>query len=395
MDSLFESGGELALTATRKALGAGDILGRRPLHHAAIRYGTGLDATVPVYQALFEMGRRVLAAIKQPADDAAILAALCPPDLLGNTCATYATVSLPRADVVLTVKSRADDQGGWPRSSYGAAQFEVSPPGRCNVAQLAQDSPWSLQSLQKALTPYMRTLTPVVVRSGGMLFEDLRRNLARDALSRNFGEREVRVGAIPYYRTFHVKGDTMPMADFIESIVDLAGEHAGPSEPPPYLFEAEFVAANPDFLEGVRSIADVVQGMDGVEVGNREAPRVQFYLGATGTGAPWHFHNAAFNALAYGRKRWLILPPGDSLYSAEPVMEYLQGDDYARRVADHSDGAASTVPRPIPPLEFVQEAGDLVYIPMGWSHSTVNIEASVGVAMEGFNLRGNQVLLRV
>ena len=336
-----------------------------------------------------------MSAINQPADDAAVLAALCPPDLLGNTCAGYAAVTLPRADVALTsAKSWADDQGGWPRSSYGAALFEVSPPGRCNIAQLAQDSPWSLQSLQTALAPYMRTLTPVVVRSGAVVFEDLRRNLARNVLLRDFGEREVRVGAIPYHRTFHVEGHTMLMADFIEGIVHLAGEHVGPSEPPPYLFEAEFVAANPDFMEGVKSIANVVQGIDGVEVGNREAPRVQFYLGAAGTGAPWHFHNAAFNALAYGRKRWLILPPGDSLYSAEPAMEYLQGDDYARRVAER-DGAADAVPQPIPPLEFIQEAGDLIYIPMGWSHATVNIEASVGVAFEGFNLRGNQVLLRV
>ena len=139
--------------------------------------------------------------------------------------------------------------------------------------------------------------------------------------------------------------------------------------------------------------------MEGIEVSSWEAPRVQFFLGSSGTGAPFHFHNAAFNALAYGRKRWFVLPPGDSLYSAEPTMRYLESDGHRRRAAadDGPAGVNGTAGTRVAaqPLGFVQEAGDLVFIPMGWSHSTVNIEASVGVAFEGFHFRGNRVLLRV
>ena len=36
----------------------------------------------------------------------------------------------------------------------------------------------------------------------------------------------------------------------------------------------------------------------------------QFAIGATGSGAPFHSHMAAYNYLAFGRKRWFLVSPG-------------------------------------------------------------------------------------
>jgi hypothetical protein len=45
-----------------------------------------------------------------------------------------------------------------------------------------------------------------------------------------------------------------------------------------------------------------------------EVQNAQFYLGPTRSGAPFHFHRAAFNMLVYGRKKWILQPPEHSSY---------------------------------------------------------------------------------
>ena len=91
----------------------------------------------------------------------------------------------------------------------------------------------------------------------------------------------------------------------------------------------------------------------------------QLYQGVAGTGAPMHLHTDAWNALVYGRKRWMVLPPSRALYSLLGPLEFLQQE------RDH-----------LQPLEWVQEAGDICYIPRYWSHSVLNLKECVGVATE-------------
>ena len=94
--------------------------------------------------------------------------------------------------------------------------------------------------------------------------------------------------------------------------------------------------------------------------------RAQFFLGPPGSGAPFHAHRDAFNALIFGRKRWFLLPPDRSLYSTTPVATWL----------------ASAAALPEGALQCVQEAGDVVFVPRGWAHAVLNLRTSVGVAVE-------------
>ena len=94
----------------------------------------------------------------------------------------------------------------------------------------------------------------------------------------------------------------------------------------------------------------------------------QFYLGAAGSGAPWHYHRAAFNVLVYGRKRWLLTPPPHSRYST---------------VHPKASFAADDVPsKPAHTFACTQESGDVLFIPESWGHATLNRAESIGWASE-------------
>jgi hypothetical protein len=116
-------------------------------------------------------------------------------------------------------------------------------------------------------------------------------------------------------------------------------------------------------------------------------PPPRSYLGGPGSGAPWHLHKDAVNALVYGRKLWLLLPPERALYSALPMAEWLAAAE-ARGSAEASTNATSpattAAARGLPKgaLVCVQRAGDVMYVPPGWGHAVLNLNTSVGVAIE-------------
>ena len=101
---------------------------------------------------------------------------------------------------------------------------------------------------------------------------------------------------------------------------------------------------------------------------NRAPP--QFYAGPGLSGAPHHFHEAAWNALIYGRKRWFLFPPASAIYSTKPALLYLL-EDYPLQVAQGRK-----------PLECMQEAGDILVLPTGWGHAVLNVRESIGAARE-------------
>jgi hypothetical protein len=91
---------------------------------------------------------------------------------------------------------------------------------------------------------------------------------------------------------------------------------------------------------------------------------IQYYVGPPGSGAPSHWHCDAWNALAYGRKRWFLNDPTQAMFSKQPVSEFARA------------GAASNL------RQCVQHAGDVMFVPCGWGHAVLNEVESVGVAVE-------------
>ena len=171
-------------------------------------------------------------------------------------------------------------------------------------------------------------------------------------------------------------------------------------------------------------------------------PKPQFYLGGPGSGAPLHYHKDAVNIAVSGLKRWYVLPPACAAYSTAPVAMWVAGGAVATSTysgtafgsgnSSSSDGGGSgggrsdSMPLHINdvlpplvdasgaivtpgcggvggpssdstsdtaphrgggssrgrPLECSQDAGDVMFIPSGWGHAVLNLEVSVGVALE-------------
>eukprot|EP00536_Pseudo-nitzschia_multiseries_P009753 jgi/Psemu1/288658/fgenesh1_pg.282_\ len=106
----------------------------------------------------------------------------------------------------------------------------------------------------------------------------------------------------------------------------------------------------------------------------------QVFFGGDGSGATFHWHEAAFNILYVGVKEWKIAPP---MYRGTTGMT-------AEQVAEILDPKIS--------LTCVQQPGDMFYIPNYWGHSTFNHGFTIGAAAivtdwfqnSGATLRGAQ-----
>jgi len=91
-----------------------------------------------------------------------------------------------------------------------------------------------------------------------------------------------------------------------------------------------------------------------------------FLLGGALMGAPPHHHGPALNSLAYGQKLWFLDPPGREIVAHESMYDYLL----------RTKGALTS-------RRCVQEAGDLLFVPRGWTHGTLCLSREcVGVSLE-------------
>lgn len=103
---------------------------------------------------------------------------------------------------------------------------------------------------------------------------------------------------------------------------------------------------------------------------------IQFYLGPILSGAPFHSHGSALNALVYGRKRWSLLPPSKDVYMRlHPALFELHV--YEGKLNDSKLDEYLTNS-----CHIDQYEGEILFIPRHWSHQVLNLAASVGFAVE-------------
>ena len=136
-----------------------------------------------------------------------------------------------------------------------------------------------------------------------------------------------------------------------------AAPSSGPPPVSPYLFDVK--------------ILDQVEfgGVQAVPILGEHAAMLnkQLMVGPEGSGSPVHFHVDALNIAIVGRKRWFLFPPSERFWCTKPALRWMLEDYRAL---------------PNPPIEVLQEPGDLVYVPADWGHAVVNLEDSVAVAFE-------------
>ena len=105
-----------------------------------------------------------------------------------------------------------------------------------------------------------------------------------------------------------------------------------------------------------------------------ESPAAQWGLGGPRTGAQFHSHGGAWNALAFGRKVWALTPPASNVFSRQ------QSSEFVSKNLGHTDEAGASSFKGL--RLCVQEAGDVLVLPDAWGHLTYNVRSSIGIAQE-------------
>ena len=142
------------------------------------------------------------------------------------------------------------------------------------------------------------------------------------------GELVLPAGRIPYADVFANNAsaavDSNTLAAFVNRMEQQLEEaDTGQARAPPYVFFDGIGQVAPNLLESFPTVPPFLDFASEKMV-DRTPSAVQWYIGPAGSGAPMHFHGDAWNALAHGRKRWLLLPPAEALYSAQPISTWLE-----------------------------------------------------------------------
>jgi len=215
----------------------------------------------------------------------------------------------------------------------------------------------------------------------------------RTNIVRQFGKVSVEVGPIPYAATFGFASQQRSIAEMVAAM----GSHQYPtrnmstSTAPPTVFaslrkdhplmplvQVSCVAgARSRGLEAHRTepatwVGEQVPHALQPSVTNITSMKTQFYIGDRGTGAPPHFHRAAWNALVHGKKLWALWPPPQAVYSTRHPASFMPAPQAPRQSLAWASAQ----------IECVQHAGDVLFVPDAWGHAVLNVEPSVGFAQE-------------
>lgn len=345
-----EGGGTAALEALSLAMGALDAHGMTPSSYALARFGPQSEA----YLALQSLCQAVLPSLMQlggcmggdhPAD-------------LAQTAQDKARRGR-RGEVGVGVSGSMQQQvddydgGGW--DTVRLPQDLAGDPGRCDIVEVHGPPP----PREQFYRDYVLTSTPVVFR-GAARGQRLERAFERQAFLRAYGDDQVEVGAIPYPSSFGVAGQRVTM----RAVAEMQHAEEGGGSPASSSSRYAFSTASPAWQQRLRSDAPLPSFVPLAAQQNGANQEIQFYLGPAGSGAPMHFHGHAVNTLAFGEKRWFLLPPSDAYYSTLPSGQFVR--------EGHGDSA----------WQCTQRSGDILFVPSLWSHATLNLRQTIGVAHE-------------
>ncbi|XP_054129814.1 2-oxoglutarate and iron-dependent oxygenase JMJD4 [Melozone crissalis] len=103
------------------------------------------------------------------------------------------------------------------------------------------------------------------------------------------------------------------------------------------------------------------------------------YMGPKGSWTPFHadvFRSYSWSANVCGRKKWLLYPAGQEEFLKDRHGN-LPFDVTAPDLRD--ERIYPRYGQSQPPLEILQEAGEIVFIPSGWHHQVHNLEDTISI----------------
>jgi len=165
---------------------------------------------------------------------------------------------------------------------------------------------------------------------------------------------------------------------FADYVAYMKGNH---DEKPIYLFDNKFQERAPDMLTEY-SVPDYFCEDLFDYMTNQDRPDYRWFLcGPSRSGSPLHqdpHRTSAWNALIQGRKRWTLWPPDVIPPGVDKELidtEYYASPDVMKWFVE----VYPKVNQQNRPLEIIQEAGEIIFVPSGWWHQVLNLTDTVAV----------------
>jgi ankyrin repeat protein len=209
---------------------------------------------------------------------------------------------------------------------------------------------------------------PVVVRYKQEIQEwPASQKWKKESFLNTYGDVSVDLSVIPHAVLYDQPIHRSTIRDFISSwetkvqMKDATMDNDLPLHDSPFLFDGEKLLSS---IPGLKNDIGELPKVFNFTQGSRTYLH-QFSLGSIGSGAQYHFHGDAWNALVYGEKKWKFVAPPNGKFAINKICStcsssMMIGETY----------------------EVIQKSGDFVYVPEYWSHSTSNLGENIGIAYE-------------
>lgn len=117
---------------------------------------------------------------------------------------------------------------------------------------------------------------------------------------------------------------------------------------------------------------------------SRRPPYRWFLIGPSRSGTCIHIDplgTSAWNTVLEGRKLWVLFPPGTnkSIAKGLDVIKKGEDDEAINYFVDILPRIQQKHGAELQILQFIQEPGDTVFVPVGWWHAVLNLEDSIAI----------------
>ncbi len=267
----------------------------------------------------------------------------------GNRCLVYISAAPSAVPVAPKAASPAPpsldtkaDAGGWRRHVMAPLSSELD-------ALKTRGCPFPrmpLEHLTSAAFAELYSARQPVIFTNALSSWSALHTFQRAHFSSLWGKEEVSIGKIPYAHLFDAEHDRVSIAQYLGFLDSVADDQAQvrtreqllklPS--PWYIFDHE-IAVRLRWNESDASsngngvVFSVPPAIRASPLRSASVELSQFFLGPSGSGAPFHLHCPAVNGLVFGRKRWFLYPPGESVYTkAHPLVWLRQSDAQSQQL---------------------------------------------------------------
>ncbi|KAL1525660.1 hypothetical protein AB1Y20_020510 [Prymnesium parvum] len=202
------------------------------------------------------------------------------------------------------------------------------------------------------------------------------RHWSFERLRTELGSSAVSVGPIPYHWQSAARTTVEAFLREMSRNNSFAA-NASPHAPPPFIFENGLLDRS-SLADDLQPDPDIFQtNLGGVTL-------KQLSISPPLGGAHAHFHQSTFNILVRGLRRWSLRPPAIARFELEPALHHFRRLFYGNGAHSQSCQGCGSCPEQDNEdwIDVIQHAGEVLYIPPDWQHSTLSLADSVAVAVE-------------